>query len=378
MHGVSTNEATHPASADQRDTSTTRSSARATRARARPRVRIVAPEYREASTGFGYAKLMSRLTDAVVNDADARVVLHVEPAQYLWPLNDRTNVALTMWEAADVQIADVPGLQAMDAIITPTTFCRDVFAPYVSCPIHVVPLGVDEKEFPYQAHKRPERGIEVKADHAGILHTRRAAEPWVFLWCASPDPRKGWAFLIELWGRVFAQRPDMLLYLKTTSAYESEQRAWSKGNVIYDTRRLDLAQYSRLFHQAHAFIYPSMGEGFGFTVAEAMSAGCPVIATSVTGHADFVNPGTARIIETRRLRLAATDATLSTAEDGLYGIEQPRGDSMLRAILDVMQDYERAKVRARRARDLIRNRFTWERFRSGIADALFACGAEEE
>jgi alpha-1,3-rhamnosyl/mannosyltransferase len=37
-----------------------------------------------------------------------------------------------------------------------------------------------------------------------------------------------------------------------------------------------------LYHAAFALVYPSLGEGFGLPIAEAMACGCPVITSSVS------------------------------------------------------------------------------------------------
>ena len=45
------------------------------------------------------------------------------------------------------------------------------------------------------------------------------------------------------------------------------------------------------YHRAELFVLPSLEDGFGFVVAEAMSWGVPVVVTDQCGAAEWVRPG---------------------------------------------------------------------------------------
>jgi glycosyltransferase involved in cell wall biosynthesis len=45
------------------------------------------------------------------------------------------------------------------------------------------------------------------------------------------------------------------------------------------------------YHRAELFVLPSLEDGFGFVVAEAMSCGVPVVVTDQCGAAEWVRPG---------------------------------------------------------------------------------------
>ena len=87
-----------------------------------------------------------------------------------------------------------------------------------------------------------------------------------------------------------------------------QERLFAADEVVVDTRRLpvDGADYClppvggdiknywiddkekwpglvQMYHHAHAFCFPSMGEGFGLTLAEAMATGLPVIVPRMGG-----------------------------------------------------------------------------------------------
>ena len=60
-------------------------------------------------------------------------------------------------------------------------------------------------------------------------------------------------------------------------------------NIIVDTRKLPLDDLRALYNSAHCFVLPTLGEGWGLTLCEAMATGCPCIATNVTGVTEFFN-----------------------------------------------------------------------------------------
>src|SRR6185295_2786220 len=76
---------------------------------------------------------------------------------------------------------------------------------------------------------------------------------------------------------------------------------------IPDQIELRLGNYSeegdlaRLYHEAHCFVLPTRGEGFGMPILEAMATGLPVIVTGYSGHLDFCNPTTTHLIQNRGL-----------------------------------------------------------------------------
>jgi glycosyltransferase involved in cell wall biosynthesis len=51
-----------------------------------------------------------------------------------------------------------------------------------------------------------------------------------------------------------------------------------------------------VYHRAELLVFPSLHDGFGFVVAEAMACGLPVIVTSDTGAAEWVTPESGWIV----------------------------------------------------------------------------------
>jgi len=59
------------------------------------------------------------------------------------------------------------------------------------------------------------------------------------------------------------------------------------------TLKLNLDNLTLLneFHQADVFVFPSLSEGFGHVILEAMAAGLPIIATNHTSAPDLITEG---------------------------------------------------------------------------------------
>jgi glycosyltransferase involved in cell wall biosynthesis len=51
------------------------------------------------------------------------------------------------------------------------------------------------------------------------------------------------------------------------------------GGLVRFARNLDSATLQAMYSRASAFLFPSLAEGFGWPIIEAMACGCPVITT---------------------------------------------------------------------------------------------------
>jgi len=82
---------------------------------------------------------------------------------------------------------------------------------------------------------------------------------------------------------VLRQHPDLHLICAGGGAFTNTERdtfqASGFGQRVHYRSITDLSLYE-LYHQATAFVFPSLNEGFGIPVLEAFSAGCPVILSN--------------------------------------------------------------------------------------------------
>jgi glycosyltransferase involved in cell wall biosynthesis len=138
--------------------------------------------------------------------------------------------------------------------------------------IVVIPLGIpalgDEAEMP--------------ADVACAL----GGAPFVVA-IGTLEPRKNFAHLVGAFGAVAAQHADIRLVLAGNDGPARPEVEAAIGRLPVDVgRRVVLAGAvsdagrRALLEQATMLAYPSIYEGFGFPVLEAMSAGVPVVAAS--------------------------------------------------------------------------------------------------
>lgn len=142
-----------------------------------------------------------------------------------------------------------------------------------------------------------------------------------FLFVGTIEPRKNLVRLLDAFALFAAVIPGVNLVL-------TGQRGWKCEEIYARARRGDIADrvilldyveeasLPALYSHALACAYPSLFEGFGFPVVEAMSCGAPVLTSNRTslreigeGAALLVDPGDTRAIAEGLLALAG-DADL--------------------------------------------------------------------
>ena len=162
-------------------------------------------------------------------------------------------------------------LLSADAVFVASTFTRRTLdsAPGLRAPVHVVPYGA------------PAVGPEPSAD--------RPAGPLRVLFVGSLGQRKGLSYLLEAVHRLGSAHVELtLLGHKTVAGCAPLDDATRAHRWIPTLPHAEvLAEMAR----QDVLVFPSLFEGFGLVVLEAMSRGLPVVATAHTAGPDVIEDG---------------------------------------------------------------------------------------
>lgn len=305
--------------------------------------------------GYGYSTHQRMLKAAleaqgVAMADDAPVAIHIVVPPGFQPVFAKYNVLYTMYEGETIPEEWIPPLQFPDLIVVPCTHNVHVFQKYTDRPVVHCPEGVDVDKFTFYQRKKPFPGLE----------------DFTFLWIGASNPRKGYEHVAVAW-RIFKDRypaefERSILILKTTQTTKAERLISSSPNRFFvDTRNYNIENLVTLYHSAHCFLFPSMGEGFGLTLAEAMCTGLPCIYTPWSGPKDFISER-----EGYPLRFSMTDVkTVKREDDGSLSdyhttcAVSADPNHIARRMAQVYSDYDEALRRGKRAADRIRRDFTW-------------------
>lgn len=111
-------------------------------------------------------------------------------------------------------------------------------------------------------------------------------EPFL-LFVSTLEPRKNVAGLLRAFERLAKDVPHTLVLVgamgwKTGEIVEMLQRPELKERVVHVGFVRERADIAALYSAADAFVFPTLYEGFGLPVLEAMTCGCPVVTSNNT------------------------------------------------------------------------------------------------
>ena len=187
--------------------------------------------------------------------------------------------------------------------------------------VHVAPYGVDLERF-FPADRAPSENGRLKVLFVGTV-----------------NQRKGIKYLLEAIRALNTREIELVIRGRAVDDLSLVRRLAPDANVRLSVSHEELRA---AYQSSHLFVFPSVGEGFGHVLLEALASGLPVLSTTHTAAPDLVTPGVdGFVIEPRRM-----DAIAERLEWALSHRRQL------------------ARMRAS-ARDTA-SRFTWARFREQI------------
>ena len=207
------------------------------------------------------------------------------------------NIGFWAWELSKFPKIWSSGFQLLDEVWVPSTFALDSISRASPVPVVAIPHSIRELTI---AENRDRKSFGLPSDN------------FVFLFMfdlMSILQRKNPLGLIEAFKKAFKPRDKTTLVLKLSHSdeYPAERRTLeqaAKGsNVIMVDQILSREDTNSLLNLCDCYVSLHRSEGFGLTMAEAMSLAKPVIATSYSGNMDFMNPLNSFLVNHRLIAL---------------------------------------------------------------------------
>lgn len=246
-----------------------------------------------------------------------------------------------VWEMGHIPPAWRRNFGVVDRIWAPSRYCADLFAAQGEAPVDVVPHVVPLPEPQPLDRAAALARLGLPADRRVILYifdgssylVRKNPAALVRAFSASGLAARGWSLILKT--KHLNDRPE------EGAAFQALTDA-TDGVVLID-RAMAADELAELTALADLYASPHCSEGFGLTIAEAMAAGKPVVATDFGGSRDFLDASAGWPVKWHRWRLEqdfghyteggdwaridepALSATLVRAADAIDAGREPKG-----------------------------------------------------
>jgi glycosyltransferase involved in cell wall biosynthesis len=148
-----------------------------------------------------------------------------------------------------------------------------------------------------------ERGVDagkIFVNHCGVslkkfAPMKKADQVFRVIFCGSVCPRKGVHYLLQAFSELHLTNSELWVIgstdgLRDNPNFEALLKKHSGPNV-YFKGTVNGERLASMFSQGTVFVLPSLADGFGMVVTQAMACGLPVIVSESTGAADLVDEG---------------------------------------------------------------------------------------
>lgn len=278
-------------------------------------------------------------------------------------------IGLWVWEMGHIPPAWRRNFAAVDRIWAPSRYCAELFAGEAQVPVDVVPHVVPVPEPTSLDRAAGLARLGLPADRRIILYVfdgssylvRKNPAALVRAFSASGLAARGWSLVLKT--KHLHDRPE-----------EGEAfRALAEGSegVLLIDRAMAADELAELTALADLYASPHCSEGFGLTIAEAMAAGKPVVATDFGGSRDFVDSSVGWPVRAHPWRLEQDFGHYT--EGGEWArIDEPALSQALSAAAEAIEAGDR---RGEAARERIAERLSYDAVAEKVAASFEAVRA---
>ncbi|RMZ58151.1 glycosyltransferase family 1 protein [Chryseobacterium nematophagum] len=201
------------------------------------------------------------------------------------------NIVYWAWEFPEVSDKTVEFLNIFDELWVPSDFCVNIFTKYTGIPVmrfsHPIEKLTTSDEFDCNEYNiKPNSKVYVTIFDS-----------------LSTTIRKNPEATIDSFIKVFKNDPESVLIVKTHNLERSKdaQKALEKysaiPNIIMINDHFSKEKLHSLIQKSDVLISLHGSEGFGLTMAEAMSYGKIVVGTGYSGNLDFMNVNNSFLVQ---------------------------------------------------------------------------------
>jgi len=224
-----------------------------------------------------------------------RIELFHAPANFGLPLAAPCPRVLTLHDAIDEAFEPSPVGRSLREKIVSASFwaARTVASRVITVSAHAKADLVKHWAIPaakinviHEASDLRERAVSVVEEQR--LFDALGISSNFILYAGGFERRKNVDFLLRAFATAELEGVSLVLVGSKPPALPKIQ---NKPGVIHTTGFVSDATLTALYRRAQAFVYPSLYEGFGLQLCEAMSFGCPTLAADATSLPEVLGDG---------------------------------------------------------------------------------------
>ncbi len=261
----------------------------------------------------------------------------------------RYSIGVWFWETSRFPEVSLNGFHFVDEVWVASDFVREAVAAAAWKPVRVVPLPIEVP--PQPTFTRADLGLP---------------ESFLFLFSfdfLSAFERKNPIAVIEAFSRAFTPGEGPELVIKSINGDRKPSKlgllraaAGGRPDVHLLDGYVSAEEKNALMATCDCYVSLHRSEGFGLTMAEAMSYGRPVIATAYSGNLEFMNEDNSYLVPYGPIRISHDSGYPSETEWA-----EPDGSVAAHLMRRVYERQEEANARGARGREDILSSRTVER-----------------